>query len=53
MALGLTMIGPYLEDEGNDKSKRAGAARELNCQICISILPIITNHEVYIFHLKI
>lgn len=59
MALGLTMIGTYLEAEGNDGNKGTGAARELNCTIlnvlckmCISILPIITNNEVYIFHLK-
>lgn len=60
MALGLTMIGTYLEAEGNDRNKGIGAAKELNCtilnvlcKICISILPIITNYEVYIFHVKI
>lgn len=56
MALGLTMKGTNLEAEGNDRNKGTGAARELNCiilnvlcKICISILPIITNYEVYIF----
>lgn len=33
MALGLTMIGTYLEAEGNDGNKGTGAARELNCTI--------------------
>lgn len=60
MALGLMMIGTNLEAEGNDRNKGTGAKRELNCtilnvlcKVCISILLIITNYKVYIFHLKI
>lgn len=60
MALGLIMRGTNLEAEGNDRNKGTGATREQNCtilnvlcEICISILPIITNYKVYIFHVNI